>query len=238
MEVIIGRESGSSRLHISGYNLEKFLGNPGSVPKSVSRQHCKLSVDAQGNCTIINLKPENCTLVNGVAVESKHITFSDRVELGPEHFRINQKEIIESVTGKEMPQTFSILPLQRVWDEYNDKKLQFQIKERKSASVQSVVGIISMLSIACGFIPGIPLGLRVVLYLIALVLGIYFFVIRYKQSGEAPLYLADLDKKFHEDYVCPNPKCRRFLGYSPYSDLRKTKGCYQCNAKYTEEQPK
>ena len=188
MEVIIGRESGSSRLHISGYNLEKFLGNPGSVPKSVSRQHCKLSVDAQGNCTIINLKPENCTLVNGVAIESKHITFSDRVELGPEHFRINQKEIIESVTGKEMPQTFSILPLQRVWDEYNDKKLQFQIKERKSASVQSVVGIISMLSIACGFIPGIPLGLRVVLYLIALVLGIYFFVIRYKQSEEAPLY--------------------------------------------------
>ena len=121
MEVIIGRESGSSRLHISGYNLEKFLGNPGSVPKSVSRQHCKLSVDAQGNCTIINLQPENCTLVNGVAIESKHITFSARVELGPEHFRINQKEIIESVTGKEMPQTFSILPLQRVWDEYNDK---------------------------------------------------------------------------------------------------------------------
>ena len=89
-----------------------------------------------------------------------------------------------------MPQTFSILPLQRVWDEYNDKKLQFQIKERKSASVQSVVGIISMLSIACGFISGIPLGLRVVLYLIALVLGIYFFVIRYKQSEEAPRYMA------------------------------------------------
>lgn len=235
MELILGRESGTSRLHISGYNTEKFFGNPGSVPRSVSRQHCKLSVDTQGNCIITNLKPENYTFVNGVAIESKHISFSDRVELGAEHYRINVKDIIESVTGKEAPETYSILPLQRVWEDYNNAKLEFQIKERKSASIQSVVGIISMLSIACGFIPGIPMAFRVVLYAIALVLGVYFFVIRYKQSEETPRYLADLDQKFHENYVCPNPKCRRFLGYSPYSDLRKTKGCYQCNAKYTEK---
>lgn len=235
MEVILGRESGTSRLHISGYNIEKFLGNPGSVPRSVSRQHCKLSVDTQGNCIITNLKPENVTFVNGVTVESKHIIFSDQVELGTEHYQINVKEIIESVTGKEVPETYSILPLKRIWDEYNDAKLQFQIKERKSASIQSVVGIISMLSIACTFISGISITLRIVLYSIALVLAIYFFITRYKQSDKAPRFLADLDKKFHEEYVCPNPKCRRFLGYSPYSDLRKTKGCYQCNAKYTEE---
>ena len=234
MELTIGRESGASRLHVTGNGLERFIGNAGSVPRSVSRQHCKLSIDAQGNYTLFGLKPENPTYVNGLAVEEKRIYPTDRVELGSDRYLLDVKDLVEAVTGKPAADTYSIAHLKQVWETYTDTKLQTQIKERKSASIRSVTGIISMCSIACGFIPGLPMAFRIALYAVAMILGVYFFVIGYRQSAKAPLFWAELDKKFHEDYVCPNPKCRRFLGYTPYNDLRKTKGCYQCNAKYKE----
>lgn len=74
MELIIGREAGASRLRISINNQDRFWGNANSVPKSVSRQHCKVVTDDKGGYIITNLKPENVTYVNGVQIESKHIS--------------------------------------------------------------------------------------------------------------------------------------------------------------------
>ena len=49
MKIVIGRESPNSRLRISVDNKDFFLGENGSVPKSVSRQHCKLTIKEKGN---------------------------------------------------------------------------------------------------------------------------------------------------------------------------------------------
>ena len=48
MELIIGREAGASRLRISINNQDRFWGNANSVPKSVSRLHCKVVTDDKG----------------------------------------------------------------------------------------------------------------------------------------------------------------------------------------------
>mgnify|MGYP000563520456 CR=1 FL=1 len=80
MELIIGREAGASRLRISINNQDRFWGNANSVPKSVSRQHCKVVTDDKGGYIITNLKPENVTYVNGVQIESKHISGKDRID--------------------------------------------------------------------------------------------------------------------------------------------------------------
>lgn len=56
MELIIGRESQKNRLRISVNNQDFFLGDIGSVPQSVSRQHCKLVIKEKGNYVITTIK--------------------------------------------------------------------------------------------------------------------------------------------------------------------------------------
>lgn len=235
MELIIGRESGTSRLRVTVNNQDHFLGNANSVPKSVSRQHCKLTTDGKNNCVIANLKPENVTYVNGVQVDSKHISVKDRVELGTDRYFLNTDAILKALKVS-VPESYSIRHLQKVWDDFHDIKLQIQIKEKKSAAIRSVTGVFSMSAIFCGFIPGIAdiPALRVILYSAGLLLAVYFFVVTYRSSSELPKYLDDMDKKFHQDYVCPNSECHHFMGYQQYDDIKKTPGCPYCKSKFKE----
>lgn len=235
MDIIIGREGESSRLHLVGSgNKEKFIGYPGSVPRSVSRTHCKLTVDEKLNMSVTNLKAENSTFVNGVAVLSKHITAKDVVELGGDRYRLDVEAVLKAFGGN-LPRIYSIKHLEQVWNHYHDTKLNVQIKERRANAIRSVSGIFSMMSIACGFIPGIDMTFRIVLYAVALLLGIYFFFGSYRSSSETPKFLDDLDRQFHDDYVCPNPECHHFMGYQPYKELKKNGGCLYCKALFTED---
>lgn len=232
MEIVIGRESPNSRLRISVDNKDFFLGENGSVPKSVSRQHCKLTIKEKGNYVITNIR--NITYVNGVEVESKHITDNDCVELGSDRYYLNIAAICKIIANAS-PSTYSIRHLEKVWDEFHDTKLRIQIKEKKSVAIRSVTSVFSMSAIFCGFIPGIAeyTSLRVALYSAGLLLGVYFFIVTYRSSSTLPKFLDDLDKKFHKDYVCPNPDCHHFMGYQQYDDLKKMPGCPYCKSKYT-----
>lgn len=236
MELIIGRESGASRLRISINGQDHFWGNTNSVPKSVSRQHCRLVTDEKGGYVITNLKPENITYVNSIQVESKHITNKDRIELGADRYYLDIVTILKGLGGV-IPESYSIRHLEKIWDENHDTKLQIQIKEKKSAAIRSVTGVFSMSAIFCGFIPGIAdiPALRVMLYSAGLLLAVYFFVVTYRSSSQLPKFLDDMDKKFHKDYVCPNPECHHFMGYQQYDDLKKMTSCPYCKAKYTEK---
>ena len=240
MEIIIGRE-GSSEMSIgrrlrvvTPQKKDIFIGHEGSVPQTVSRQHCKLTIDDAGNMTVTNMKAANITYVNGQEIFQKSITKSDRLELGSERYPLDLCAILDKI---EIPQTFDISHLQAVWNEYETTKTALQIKAQKSAAIQSVTGIFSMASIACGFIPSIPNTLRIVLYVVAFGLGVTFFVYRMHHAGENILRLKNLEDDFHRKYVCPNPKCQRFLGNIPYNDLiRQSKSCFVCKSNYTIKQ--
>ncbi len=239
MELILGRESGNGRLHIVVNGKDCFYGTAGSVPRSVSRQHCKLVIGDDGNYTIVNLKPENVTYVNGVSVVSKRIVpKTDRVELGGERYLLPITVILKAVLGgAEPPKTYSIAHLQKVWDEYHDTKLEIQIKEKKTAAIRSVTGMFSMAAVACGFIPGISdfTVLRILLYAVGFLLAIYFFVKLYRSSSEMPRFMDALDKKFRKEYVCPNPDCNKFMGYVPYEELKNQTRCPSCKSKLVEK---
>ena len=43
-----------------------------------------------------------------------------------------------------------------------------------------------------------------------------------------------LEKEFKRTYVCPNPDCKRFLGFTPYADLVYQKACSRCKCKWTD----
>ena len=55
MEIIIGREEGARRLHCIVGEREFNVGQAGIVPLSVSRRHCKVSVNGS-DISIENIK--------------------------------------------------------------------------------------------------------------------------------------------------------------------------------------
>lgn len=236
MEIIIGREEGMRRLHCNANGKEFNVGQAGSVPTSVSRQHCKLTIDGD-KLTIENLKPQNITYVDGNQIFSKAINLNSNVQLGAEKFPLPLKVIVASVQAAAPKQPaapapeFSLLPLKKVWEEYDRRKLQIQEDAAKKANQQRIQGLVSMSAMLVGFIP--QLGpLRFVLIVLALALAVYFFI-RSSSDTSVTRQIHDLDEEFARKYKCPNPNCGRPFGAIPYKIIEFTKGCPACNCKYT-----
>ena len=238
MDYVIGREpgEGGGRLRIVSLQTKKeyFVDYPGSVPQTVSREHCLLSVDSSTKqLTLTNRKLQNSTWVNGLEIASMGVSTADKVELGSGHYLLSLSAVMDVISG-ELPIEYSIKHLEQVWKNYQEEKLALSVKQGKINAVQSVTGVLTMASIACSFIPNAPAGIRAALYVIALSLAVFFVVYRYSNAGKYPKQLQMLEEKFHREYVCPNPSCQRFMGNMPYDDLVKaSKTCLTCKCHYT-----
>ena len=235
MEIIIGREEGARRLHCVAGGREFNIGAAGSVPLSVSRQHCKLTVNGS-DITIENIKVQNITFVDGNQIVSKTISATSKVQLGEERFLIPLQQILQLATGgkvgaPEVP-TFSLKPLKSVWEEYDRRKMEIQNDAAKSANKQRLQGILSMLGMCVGFIPGIDQTVRIVIIVAALAIAVYFFI-KGSMNESVQQQLHDLDEEFAKKYKCPNPKCGKPFGAVPYRNIEYNKQCFACGCKYT-----
>ena len=170
MEIIIGREEGARRLHCIVGGREFNIGQAGAVPLSVSRRHCKISVNGS-NISIENIKAQNVTFVDGNQVVSKGITSNSRVQLGEERFLVPLQQILQlagvsAANGvdpqKEAP-TFSLKPMKTVWEEYDNRRMKIQNDAAKSANKQRLQGLFSMFGMCLGFIPGIDPTIRIII---------------------------------------------------------------------------
>lgn len=229
---IIGREKNSDqpRIQISTNDHIDFLGKPGIADKSISREHCRIIRQDDGSLYIENIKPGLCTYVNGLPVEKKIIKMEDRIELGKNRLRLDLSAIFEP--PKDL---YSINHLESIWNNFQKTKLEMQIKERRWNAIRSGTGLLSLASMLCVIIPGMG-TIRYIFLAISLLLGVYFFIVTLRSSSKIPEQIAQLDEQFHDDYVCPNPKCRRFLGYMPYKDIQKIDSCPVCKVKYTDKE--
>ena len=235
MEIIIGREEGARRLHCVAGGREFNIGAAGSVPLSVSRQHCKVTVNGS-DITIENIKVQNITFVDGNQIVSKTISATSKVQLGEERFLIPLQQILQLATGgkvgaPEVP-TFSLKPLKSVWEEYDRRKMEIQNNAAKSANKQRLQGILSMLGMCVGFIPGIDQTVRIVIIVAALAIAVYFFI-KGSMNESVQQQLHDLDEEFAKKYKCPNPKCGKPFGAVPYRNIEYNKQCFACGCKYT-----
>ncbi len=235
MDIIIGREDGVSRLHVVAGGREFNLGQAGSVPRSVSRQHCRLTVNG-GDITIQNMKPQNVTYVDGNQIFSKSITAASQVQLGADRYTVPLQQILQlagvSAQGSPSVGSFSLQPLESVWDEYDRRRLEIQENAAKLANRQRIQGILSMLAMLIGFFPGIDPTVRVLIILAALAVAIYFFV-KGSRDKTVTSQLHDLDEEFAAKYKCPNPACGKPFGAIPYRSLKYNKQCFSCGCKYT-----
>lgn len=239
MEIIIGREEGARRLHCIADGREFFVGQAGSVPGSVSRKHCKLTINGN-DMSVENLKAQNITFVDGNQINVKSITASSQVQLGNEKFMVPLQQVIQLATGIQptySPQqpsapSFSLRPMENVWEEYNQRSLDIVAKAAKDANHQRLQGILSMLGMCIGFIPGIDQTLRIVIIVAALLVAIYFFV-KGSNGDTVQQQQNDLDTEFAKKYRCPNPTCGKPFGRHPYHIIKFNKQCFACGCKYT-----
>lgn len=239
MEIIIGREEGARRLHCIADGRAFNIGAAGSVPSSVSRQHSKLTINGS-SITIENLKVQNVTFVDGNQIFSKAITTANKVQLGEERYTVPLQQIIALATGKpqttgtQQPQTetYSLIPLAKVWKEYDRQKMAIQENAAKNANRQRLQGILSLLGMCIGFIPGIDQTIRICIVVAALGIAIYFFL-KGQMGDTVQKQLHDLDDEYAKKYKCPNPNCGRPFGAIPYRQIEFNKCCLACGCKYT-----
>ena len=223
-EVIIGRdgETGKLRLTVVGKQSSTF-GEKNSVPLSVSQQHVKLTIGDDGSLTLTNLNVNNDTYVNHRGIECKRIQEGDRIVLGNEHYRLDWKMLKPFI-----PHIADIGPLEKVWDDYQDKKLQQQIAERKFNTLKGATGLITMFAVILGALSGRDNPVFMTLYILAGVISLVFFFIAYRSSSKIPIQQNHLTEDVKEKYRCPHCGCRLVL--QDYDMLRQTKGCPHCGA--------
>lgn len=224
MEIIFGREEKSSQLQAKVDAVSFTFGDNGSVPKSVSRQHCKITVLDEGKFMLQNLKMENDTFVNGMSIQSKQVTPQDVIELGSSHYKLRW-DYIQAVLSK----TVSVSHLEKIWNDYQDKKLQQQIAERKFNTLKGATGLITMVAIALNMMLGSN-TLYIILYAIAILLSLGFTIKAYIAASKLPNEMKVLTEKFQKDYSCP--KCNHFLGAQSYELLKQNKACPYCKVNF------
>ena len=224
MEIIIGRDAQTRQLNVIKDGSTKSFGNVGSVPMDVSRQHISLTPVGTNKWQIKNLNEKNVTFVNGIAIESKTISEGDKVELGNSHYLFHWEALSEPKV-----ETADIRSLKKIWNEYDEKRLEFQIAERKFNAARSATGIITMIAIACSLILGHG-PVYLILYALAIGISVVFTYQAYQKSSDIPRKQREMNKEFQKHYVCP--KCGHFMGFQDYDVLAQSDACPYCKTKY------
>ena len=238
MELVIGREAGTDkpRLAVTLDGKTVCLGTPGAVPKSVSRRHCKIIVGDDSLMTVENLtvSTESEGVQNIVYIDGKEyvrrggVPLDAPIELGPDHYRLDVRALLKEVAAG---QAYPIGHLEKVYQDYQQEKLDLQIRQGKLNAISALPGVLSMTSIGLAvFIP----NARVVMIVIAAVFALVFAFIRYKNVSKVPLKTREIEDRFREKYICPNPVCNHFLGAVPYKELLKNHHCPYCKCKFSE----
>lgn len=224
MKIIIGRDVQTSELSLTIDGNASRINGAGTLPHTVSRQHVQLIPQPNGTYQLTNLKAQNTTYVNGLAVTSKIVSTTDVVQLGPDRYTLPW-----DVISRLVPMTLDVRHLQRIAEQYKESKMALTIKERKFNAFRSSMGVLTMLAMAVSFVPALE-EFRIVLYLAAIIAAIVFGVISYKSAAEIPHRSRELDDKYRRDYVCPH--CRRFLSMD-YRELTISRACPYCKTKYS-----
>lgn len=230
-EIIIGRE-GNQTVSITD--------------RTVSRRHCKLTVNPDGSMILENLSGSG-TKVDGIEIIRKAVRPDSIVQLGPQ-FRMRLCDLVGHVSptgqstgaasaaatkqGQQQSETptVNISHLRRVWDDFNDTNLTIANKQRRINLVRTALGISTMCTLPLMYILG-PNAL--IITGIAIVGNIFSFA--GMKNAETPAERQQRQDDFDDAWVCPNPKCGRSLPAKNYKLLvRNHQSCPYCKARYVE----
>lgn len=224
MEIIIGRDQNTRQLNVVKDGKSKLYGQPNSVPMDVSRHHISLQPAGNGKWQIKNLNEQNVTFVNGIAVESKTISESDKIELGNSHYLFSWSALQEPKA-----ETVDIRQLKRVWDEYNNANIEIRKRQKNIGLLASIpIGITMLGGLLSGVAPDDLKPFAYVFTAIALIVMLYGFYRRFTDNSIEEQ--EEIKKTFQRRYVCP--KCGHFMGFQDYDILTQSDACPYCKRKY------
>jgi hypothetical protein len=227
MEIILGRNPDTGQLKVTIGQQSTIVGPKQSVPQSVSRVHCSLTPETNGQFRLKNLKVQNVTYVNGLAVENKLVNKNDVIELGEERYPLNWELVDEAI-----PKMYDITHLEAIWDDYNQKVLSLTIKQNRFNAIKAGTGLITTLGLgasAAGLIKG---STNAYFYAVAGILSLCFLIKTYIDGAKVPKEKQRQWEEFQHQYICPNPKCGHFLGNQPYDQIRLLEACPYCRSKF------
>ena len=195
----------------------------------VSREHAALVRMDEDTFLLEDRNSTNGTRVNGRLIKKKTINRTDKVQLGGVVFDVNKyfppckakgservednKQRHEGNDRKTVPIAF--LELEKIWKNYNKDKAAVSFRTNLLRMV--FMAACSGLSYILGFgFAGMFVG------------GILGLIIIYMIGPQKRLEV--LKEKFMITYVCP--KCRKYLGETPFNVLREWGSCRMCKAKW------
>ena len=237
---------------------------PSSVARCIPQEnkaHCKISISQDGIMHLTNLKPENSTFANGIEVATKKITPTCAIALGPDMFPTNTDTILKAarkiaISMKQMKNRkisapaqnvetkagneYSIVPLKQVWYKYHDDLFNLQKKQKNLSLIKSLYLPCTILSSIAGvaashigFSENISNMISYSLYAFAAI--ILFYGIVQSFTDKSLEEKEAITEAFQNNYVCPNPKCRHFIGNIPYNILKQDSGCPYCKCTYSSK---
>lgn len=233
--ILLGKEPAQGRLLVAIVGGKTAaIGSPNTVPNSVSRckvaegvAHAKITVDQNGNMILTNMKPQNVTFVNGAGIVSKRIDQNNTVELGKDHYAVNVQMVLE--VAKRLvgvlpppPQTpLDISHLEHIWNEYHDKILERQRKQKKlgiiaSCSMFFTIGGSAIAAIANKLQWG---KADDYLWILPVIGFIVFFISIYLRIKDTSIEDTDMaQNELQQKYILPC--CNHFCGSIPYELLK------------------
>lgn len=224
MDVTIGRDQQSRRLTVVRDGKAQLVGQPGSVPMDVSRQHATFTLQKDDTWELRNLNTRNVTFVNGMAVEKKIVSDRDKIELGSSHYLVSW----EVIKGPKV-ETVDVRPLKRIWEEYNNANIEIRKRQKNNGLLASVPMLFTISGTAVTYlIPEEYRAYSLAFTIIALLIMAYGFYKRYTDNSIDEQ--EELKQQFQKHYTCP--KCGHFMGHEPYEILIQNEGCRYCRAKF------
>lgn len=231
MEIIIGRE-GNQKTRIED--------------NTVSRRHCKLTINYDGSYILENLSP-NGTKVDGVDIIRTTVRPESKIQLGsryvsslagligtsvisqaPHHNQVAYPS--QTASPQKDVKTFNISHLRRVWDDFNNENIEMANQQRKINLVRTGMGVFTMCAMPTIFFLG---AIGYMLTGIGILGNIYSFV--GMKNAETAADRQRRQDEFDDAWVCPNPECGHSLLAKNYRMLvRNHQSCPYCKCKYVE----
>ncbi len=219
---------------------------------TVSRKHCKLTINDDGTYTLENLSASG-TKVDGQSIIRTTVNLNSRIQLGP-RFSATLVELIGVPTSNSPVQstfnsgnqaasstssqprqevkTFNISHLQKVWDDFNQTNLEKANEQRRVNLVRTGAAIFTMSAALVASLTTGPIGW--ILTGTGLLGNIYSFV--GMKNAETPEDRQRRQERFDDAWVCPNPACRKTIPARDYRYLRRNfDSCPYCKCKYVEK---
>lgn len=238
--------------------MEIIVGKQGQQPfditdPKVSRKHVKIISLPNGKYQLEDLGSSNGTFVDGQRIIRRVVTGDTIVQLGGSFSFKVSSAFTETTTSRQtfishqtsspynQPQNQSKEPkideevlrqfdkLEAIYSKYMEDKIALQKDNAQKGFMRMVpMSIMGIVGLVIGCVPQLG-DFRLVISAVVVIVSGILLVKAYNSQSNLPEKMEVLNRQFQIDYVCP--KCKCFLGFTPFEGLKNRTACPMCKTK-------